>query len=309
MIDAPRLSAVICTYNRADRLADALHSLCAQTLDPALYEVIVIDNNSTDETPAIVRSFAAHGVRYVLETQQGLGYARNRGWQEARGKFVGYLDDDARAHPDLLGRALSLFSEDDPGLLCVGGVILPYYTSAKPEWFKDEYEIRTWGPEARYLRQGESFSGSNMIWRRDALAQHGGFQVDRGMRGDQLDLGEESGLFAHIWQTQRVPRFLYSPDLIVYHWVDPAKMTVGYHIKRGLTAGRHQARLYLRTEPRGRFLFGSLYRVVRGSLDALAAYRRGRNWRNWFYEQWGGVFVSAGALLEGLGISLRFKQR
>ena len=95
--DSPLISAVICTYNRADLLAGAIESLLEQTLNPAHREIIVVDNASTDGTRAVVEQFAPDGVRYVLETRQGLGYARNRGWQEARGEFVAYIDDDARA--------------------------------------------------------------------------------------------------------------------------------------------------------------------------------------------------------------------
>jgi len=307
--DSPLISAVICTYNRADLLAGAIESLLEQTLNPAHREIIVVDNASTDGTRAVVEQFAPDGVRYVLETRQGLGYARNRGWQEARGEFVAYIDDDARAHPALLERALGLLQTADPDPLCVGGAILPFYTQPEPDWFKDEYEIRTWGAEARALTPGETFSGSNMVWRRDVLARYGGFPVDRGVTGDYLAVGEETGLFDRIWQAEPAPCFFYSPDLVVYHWVDPVKLSVGYRLKRSFITGQDEALHRAHSEPRLRFWARHLYHLAAGVLRALPARFRHRYWQNWVYEDWQDPAVSAGALLAALGVRMRVRQR
>lgn len=309
MTDAPLISAVICTYNRADLLAGAIDSLLEQTLDPAQVEIIVVDNCSTDGTRQLVEGYAAAGVRYVLESRQGLGYARNRGWQEARGEFVAYTDDDARAHPALLERALAAFQAAGPDPLCVGGVIRPYYTHPAPVWFKDAYETRTWGAAARALRQGEAFSGSNMIWRRDVLATYGGFPVDRGVTGDYLAVGEETGLFDRIWRDGEAPCFFYSPDLVVYHWVDPIKLSAGYRLKRALITGQDEALYRARAEGRLHFWARQFYHLIAGSLSALPARFRHRRWQNWVYEDWHGPAASAGALLAALGVTLRVRQR
>lgn len=307
--DSPLISAVICTYNRADLLAGAIESLLEQTLNPAHREIIVVDNASTDGTRAVVEQFAPDGVRYVLETRQGLGYARNRGWQEARGEFVAYIDDDARAHPALLERALGLLQTADPDPLCVGGAILPFYTQPEPDWFKDEYEIRTWGAEARALTPGETFSGPNMVWRRDVLARYGGFPVDRGVTGDYLAVGEETGLFDRIWQAEPAPCFFYSPDLVVYHWVAPVKLSVGYRLKRSFITGQDEALHRAHSEPRLRFWARHLYHLAAGVLRALPARFRHRYWQNWVYEDWQDPAVSAGALLAALGVRMRVRQR
>lgn len=93
------ISVIICTYNRADLLAGALESVCQQSLAASAYEIVVVDNNSTDETPQVSRAYAERypDVRYYIEPQQGLSYARNRDWQEARGEYVAYIDDDCQA--------------------------------------------------------------------------------------------------------------------------------------------------------------------------------------------------------------------
>lgn len=309
MTDPPLISVVVCTYNRADLLADALDDLCAQTLDPALYEVIVVDNSSTDNTREVVGAFAQHeNVRYVLETRQGLGYARNRGWQEASGQYVGYTDDDVRVPAELVQQALELLEDPELDAMCVGGRILPYYTSTQPDWFDDAYESRSWGAGTRWLRPGENFSGSNMFWRRELLAAYGGFSTDRGVSGDYLAVGEETALFDRIWQSAEHPRFYYSPDLVVYHWVDPRKMTVSYRIKRALITGQDVAR-HRRDGGEFRFWARHLYRALRYSIGALPRVFRHRHWQRWVYEDWNPFFVSAGVLLTGLGINIRVRQR
>ena len=97
-------SVVICTYNRASLLPTALQTVCEQALDCTEYEVLVVDNNSTDETRFVTESFMQRysNVRYCFEPQQGLSYARNRGWREARGKYVAYTDDECKVPPQWL---------------------------------------------------------------------------------------------------------------------------------------------------------------------------------------------------------------
>ncbi len=147
----PLISVVVCTYNRVNLLADALHTLCHQTLDRSEYEVMVVDNNSSDNTREMVDEFCRRfsHVRYCFEPKQGLSYARNRGWREARGEYVAYVDDDARAGENWLKTALVLIANTKPAPLCLGGPILPFYSTTKPIWFKGE--MRTWGDSPRYL--------------------------------------------------------------------------------------------------------------------------------------------------------------
>ena len=81
----PVISVVVCTYNRAELACLAVNSLCCQTLSPDSYEIIVVDNGSTDGTEATIADLQAvyvgHTVRYICEKRQGLSHARNRGYQ------------------------------------------------------------------------------------------------------------------------------------------------------------------------------------------------------------------------------------
>jgi Glycosyltransferases involved in cell wall biogenesis len=96
-----KLSVIFCTYNREKYLYNALKSISQQNIPYHDYEIVMVNNNSTDSTESICKQFRYDypGVnfRYFLETQQGLSYARNRGVQESRGDILVFVDDDATA--------------------------------------------------------------------------------------------------------------------------------------------------------------------------------------------------------------------
>lgn len=240
MSSSPEISVVICTFNRADLLVAALESVCIQTISASMYEVIVVDNNSSDDTNIVVGEFCHRhiNIRYCLEPQQGLSHARNRGWREARGQYVAFLDDDARASRDWIETALHCFGWIRPEPLAIGGKILPAYDAPKPKWFHDDLEVRTFGDDPRFLGNHEGFSGSNMIFRRNVLEHYGGFDARVGVKGPYLSVGEETALFSRIWLDKPDACFYYSPSIVVYHAVPHYKMTVAYSLKRSFVTGQ-----------------------------------------------------------------------
>lgn len=305
------ISAVVCTHNRAALLPQALESLAAQTLEREQYEIIVVNNASTDETSDVVTRWKEKwpSIRLLLvdEPLIGLGHARNRGWACARGRYVAFMDDDAKAHSGWLQRAVELIQGDGPTPVAVGGQILPFYPSPKPAWYKDEYEVRSWGQVPRRLNPGESFSGSNMLIARDVLQRLGGFDVSVGMQGERMSMGEETVLFQKMWNSlgdQAV--FLYSPNLVVYHAVGRQKMRPSYQLLRSFVAGQVACRLDAPLSWRER------WRRVRWNMTAIrkltvAAFeQRGRfsDRRAWIVEQGGPVALEFGRLLAGMGLSV-----
>ena len=307
------ISAAICTYNRSDLLAGALQSLCEQSLPPQDYEILVVDNASTDDTRAVVSrckaSYPVHEIRYLYETKQGLGYARNTAFQEARGAYVAYIDDDARASESWLKLALWTLAWAE-GLICVGGPCRPFFTTDKPGWFRDEYEIRSKGEEMRFLEPGESFSGSNMIWDVDALRAVGGFAVNIGVSGETLSVGEETYPFRAIWKQCQDKIFLYNPDLIVYHWAPPHKMRVSYYLKRSFADGQAEFKLLSKDGLPWRAL-----RVLRGlgyivfhGIGALWSIPRYPFWQNWAVEEGHDIVSKLGLVCAALGIRINFKR-
>lgn len=311
----PKISVIVCTYNRAESLRTALQSLITQSLDKALYEVIVVDNGSTDHTQEVVRDFQAAylepDISVVPAPIQGLGYARNAGFEAARGTYLAFMDDDARADRDWLRSGLDCFQSVDPTPRIVGGPIFPIYGSPKPEWFRDSYEIRTWGEKPHFLRRGESFSGSNVILEREVLEEYGGFDVTVGMKGEYLSVGEETNLFHRIWQHSGDSKVLYySPRPMMFHKVHHHRMTVFYRLKRAFATGNAQDEQppestlsQLRMVPR---IVASIL-IASGS----AFWNRGRfpTSRNWMVEALSPIAMDVGRLFRHVGLSVPVRQR
>ncbi len=305
----PFISVVVCTHNRATLLGQALESLVSQTLNAARYEIIVVNNCSTDDTPGIVERFKGSRtiplLRSVDEPALGLGHARNRGWQVAQGEYVAFMDDDARADSHWLEQAVELLEHHATKPVAVGGQIRPFYIWPKPAWYKDEYEVRSWGPIARRLVAGESFSGSNMIVLKTALHHVNGFDVGLGMRGERVSMGEETVLFQKIWEVMGDQAVMvYAPELIVYHAVGKQKMRPRYHLSRWFVAGQVACRL------EGSPTFHDRLSRLRENITAIRALIRSafeqRNLfsdhRSWMVERLGPVALEIGRLLAGLGL-------
>lgn len=306
----PEISAIICTYNRASMLVGAIESLAAQTLSRKRYEVLVVDNNSTDDTAdavaSIQRQYPNLSLVYLREKRQGLGYARNAGWRAARARIVGFIDDDARANPEWLEKALSVFQNTDPVPFALGGAITPFYDSSRPSWFKDEYEERGWGNQRRYLRHGESFSGSNLVLWKEALERFGGFAETAGMTGNRLSVGEETALFMNIWGSgEGEDRILYLPDLVVTHHVPTWKMTVGYRCQRAYAEGQNDFRLRVSSGAVGSFRYRlwALRTILVGMGRAMARIRKYSCRENWLVEAMRPVWSGMGSL--GIGRAFR----
>ncbi|MBV5279757.1 MAG: glycosyltransferase family 2 protein, partial [Actinobacteria bacterium] len=109
------ISAIICTHNGARHLAKAIESLIKQSMLEERYEIIIVDNCSSDSTKEVIDNFTTvKNIRYVLESTLGLSFARNAGWHTARGKYVAYLDDDAVASSVWLENILGAFENTKP---------------------------------------------------------------------------------------------------------------------------------------------------------------------------------------------------
>jgi glucosyl-dolichyl phosphate glucuronosyltransferase len=315
MSTRPTISVVVCTHNRAALLRQALDSLAGQTLDRTRYEVVVVNNGSTDETPTVVRAFQVTehqcSLRLVDEPTLGLGHARNTGWKAARGEYVAFMDDDAKADSTWLEHALQLFEKSRPAPVAVGGQIRPWYVSPKPAWYKDEYEVRSWGCQARPLSAGESFSGSNMIFAKQVLQEFGGFDVNVGMRGKRISMGEETVLFNRISESLRDRAILlYDPELIVYHAVSRRKMTARYHLSRWFVAGQVACRLDAPASFRERLSrLRAGVTAIRSLMGAALEQRKlFPNHRSWMVEQLGPVALETGRLLAGMGLHLSVRR-
>jgi glycosyltransferase involved in cell wall biosynthesis len=275
------VAVVVCTRNRPALLRRALASLAVQTLARDRYEIVVVDNG--DGSGAAVAQ-EEHADLILRVAESGVSRTRNAGWRAATAPRLAFLDDDAEADPDWLELGLQIL--DRSGTTSAGGPILPLYDAPPPPWFRDEYELRTWGEDERLLVPGESFSGSNLFLIRDVLDAIGGFDDRLGMRADEFAVGEEPLFFEHLWRRSDT-RVVYSPRLIVRHRVAPVKTTVAYQLRRAAAAGEAWA---IQSSP-GRRDFGRATRDASAIpvLTGRALLRLGRPWQRWAVEELGPV--------------------
>jgi len=238
------LSIVVCTYNRADMLATVLENLAGQTLSPDEFEILIVDNNSTDDTARIAQEFCAKypHFRYCLEKKIGLSHARNRGLAEAKGIYVGYTDDDCRIPADWLEKAHRIATEHAPVIF--GGPWLPFYTVPKPYWYLDKYDMYAQGNYPKHPESNSNFhpSGANVFYQREILNMFYGFDITLGMKGVELGYEEETAIQRTILESVPSASVFFDPELFVYHWVRPQKMNVVWKFRQQYALGRSKVK-------------------------------------------------------------------
>ena len=149
-----KLSCCIPTLNRSKSLARAVRSLCNQILQPGSFEILIIDNGSSDNTKTeaegVMREMSLHRIRYFLEPEPGLLSGRHRGALESDGEILIFLDDDIEAIPGYLQAILDAFQ--DPAVQLVGGPNLPNYRICATSMDRELLEHNTpWRPDVRVL--------------------------------------------------------------------------------------------------------------------------------------------------------------
>jgi glycosyltransferase involved in cell wall biosynthesis len=261
-----QISAIVCTYSNAALLRRTLDTLINQTLPPQEYEIVVVDNNSTDNTREVVREFeerASHQIHYMLETTQGLSAARNTGIQHSSGPIISFIDDDAEADPNWLSAVVEAFRQH-PNAWGVGGNTFAIWDAERPAWLTDDFlpdlSIQDRGTENLKLPMQQHLLGTNSSFRREVFVKIGYFPTDLGRVGKSLLAGEEAELCRRIHLQGK--SMYHIPEVVVYHHVTPERMNRSYLRKRcylsGLSRAFYVSRTYgidsARNELRGRWL-------------------------------------------------------
>lgn len=247
-LDKILISVVVCTFNRSHLLCKCLESLANQNIAGKLYEIIIVDNCSSDDTGAVVKRFTSQyeHFHYVFEEQAGLSHARNRGWREAHGQYVAYIDDDAIAYPNWISGIID-FAKRKPDVDLFGGPYDAYYLVSKPAWFPPEYGVFNLGEQERYIILGsEWISGSNMVIKKDLFYLYGGFDVRLGMIGSNVAYGEEVNFF--ISMHDKGIHIYYAPSIRVSHLVAEYKMSLSWLLLSGYSVGRRYELIFNKNE-------------------------------------------------------------
>jgi glycosyltransferase involved in cell wall biosynthesis len=225
----PDVSVVISTCNRSADLKDTIDSLLTQRGMDGRYEVIVVDNNSTDGTREVVQSCISRGhspLQYLFEGRQGASYGRNAGLLAARAPLVAFTDDDVIVAPDWIRNITRAF-DDHPAVDYVNGRILPIYAVEPPTWLtaanSGPCTIRDRGDERIVGQPGCFFANwatANLSFRRTVFDRVEPFAVD-------FDRGEDLELIVRVWRAGCTG--MYAPDVVVGHKIPPERMTKRYH--------------------------------------------------------------------------------
>jgi len=238
-----KISAIICTYNRERYLKIALNALTKQTLSVKNFEVIIVNNNSTDNTKEVCKEFALNNkninVKYFEETSQGLSFARNKGIKESACPIITFLDDDAYIDKDFLKLTVDAFVKN-PDVVALGGKILLDYETKKPAWsnpfLNSLLGYFNLGDKENEFKGKHYSRGSNMSFRKDIFDKTGVFDVRLGRKGGNLQGSEEKELFERFKKNKY--RILYVPDAIVYHWVPEQRTTKDFIRRQALGTGQ-----------------------------------------------------------------------
>lgn len=243
-----KFTVIIATYNRAAELRRTLASLATVSTDHD-WEVVVVDNNSTDNTREVVeelsRSFPVE-LRYLFEAEQGKPAALNTGIRNSSGEVLAFTDDDHRFEPDWLTAAAEGLEQQDCDY--VGGKILPLWEAPPPAWLSTESAryravigMADYGPEPFEFGKSPAMGG-NMAVRRDAFLRAGLWDNRLGRRGKTL-LGQEQREWCLRARAAGLKGF-YIPGMIVYHLVPAARLRKDYFRRWFYWHGVSRAVLY-----------------------------------------------------------------
>jgi glycosyltransferase involved in cell wall biosynthesis len=241
------LSVIIPTRNREKKLKILLESLRNQKYPQRCFEIIVVDNGSSDNTKAIADKYTFYfkNFKYIYEAKPGLHVGRHIGLKVARGDILVYADDDIYALDTWLEGIVESF--EDPKVALVGGNNYPRYESRPPKWEKNLWIKTRWGkalPQYSILDFGKTVKsispqyvwGCNFSIRKSILLEIGGFHPD-GMPKELLFYRGDGETFVSQQILKKRYKTIFNPKASVYHWVSNDRMTIDYIYRRGYMQG------------------------------------------------------------------------
>ena len=236
----PDVSVIVCTWNRAALLPAVLSSLFEQDFPEERFEIVVVDNGSSDDTASVLRTLGAgRRFRVLSEPRLGVAFARETGWRAAKGDTIVFIDDDCAAPPSWLRALTASLAARGTDVACVGGRVAPVWSAPRPAWLSDGLMpylgLQDLGASARAIGRSEWLCSNNLAFRRAALERAKGFRTDLGRRGRRLLDGAETEL------EQRLMSLGYScwydPAPEIRHRIGAERLRLGWFLRRSFWSG------------------------------------------------------------------------
>lgn len=245
MDSKPRITIAICTYNRAGYLNDTLEDLAEQNVKPGKFEILVVNNNSTDGTDAVCEIFAKthpeYQFRWVTEEKQGLSYARNRAAREARSPVLLYIDDDVRLPRHYVFTAIE-YEDNRPSTMCAGGPIKVMFDEKDPDWIPNElmpmFGLHDLGEYDKLYPSSNFPRGGNMMIRKSIFDAFGYFDTHLGRKGTELLGSEEKDFFDKL--RKNGVELHYWANLELTHRIGSNRLDDDYLRKQSIGIGRSE---------------------------------------------------------------------
>jgi glucosyl-dolichyl phosphate glucuronosyltransferase len=230
------ITVILCTFNRCKVLANALTSVAGQEFaDFVTWEVLVVDNGSTDQTSAVVTEFCQKypdRFSYLFEPQSGKSNALNSGIRQARGHILAFIDDDVILEPTWLANLT--FRLRTGSFVGAGGRVLPKWDRTPPKWFPKSGRFAD-GPLVAFDLGTKSEPlleppyGTNMAFLREVFERHGKFRTDLGPRPNSEIRGEDTEFALRLFASGE--KLSYEPTAIVYHPVPEYRLQKEFFLR------------------------------------------------------------------------------
>ncbi|MFM9079937.1 MAG: glycosyltransferase [Opitutaceae bacterium] len=236
---APKVTVAIPTYNRAAFLRQTLAGIAAQRCPREALEVLVIDNNSTDDTRAVVAEFAGErpAPRHILEPRQGLDFARNRAVAEARGEIIVFGDDDILVETDWLAQMTAPLLIDTAGKVgAVGGEVIPVFPDGLPDWVREWHAPLRFRSDPGPLEQRHSPMGANLAFPRRVFDQLGLFHTALDRAAGNYFSGGDSEMIRRVRAAGLEVWFV--PAAAVRHQMPASRTTFRYAARHAFDSAR-----------------------------------------------------------------------
>ncbi|GHT03934.1 glycosyl transferase family 2 [Bacteroidia bacterium] len=239
-----KFSIIICTYNRAEYLRKSLESAAKQDFPTEDFEILVVDNNSPDATETVCDDLMRQypNIRYFKEMRQGVSYGRNRGMNEAQGKFIAFVDDDETIRSNYVYKLNEFFKTCPQAELCSLPVV-PVFEAEPPKWMSS-FTMRLItgaydkGTVVKQVSAKDYPGTGHAVFKRDLFLKYGAFNTALGRKGSSLMGAEDKDFFLRLIQNNVA--CYYVPMAPIYHHIAANKLTEDFFNRLTLAIGQSE---------------------------------------------------------------------